>query len=80
MSLGQSGDNATWTLVGNPVLNATESFDPSTGLVHVKGNFVLTDSYHVFLLGHQTDNLSGTYDAALSMDGTRATLVGITQN
>jgi len=80
MGLGQSGDNATWTLVGNPVLNATESFDPSTGLVHVKGNFVLTDSYHVFLLGHQTDNLPGTYDAALSMDGTRATLVGITQD
>jgi hypothetical protein len=46
-------------------------FSYSTGLVHVTGSFAMTDSYQLSILGtHETDYLSGTYDAVLSMDGT----------
>lgn len=80
MGVGEDGDHASWTLTGDPVLNATESFDPSTGLVHVTGSFAMTDSYQIPFLGiHETDYPSGTYDAVLSMDGAHATLLEITQ-
>jgi hypothetical protein len=78
MQIGEGGDQARWTLTGDPLLNATETFDPSTGLVHVTGNYAMTDSYH-YLFGHQTGYLSGTYDAALSVDGAHATLLDISQ-
>lgn len=55
-----------WTLDDDPVLNATDSFNASTGLVTVTGNFAMTDSYSAFLAGHQTDNLTGAFYRVVS--------------
>jgi hypothetical protein len=78
MGLGSDGDHARWTLTGNPVLNAAESFDPATGLVHVTGSYAMTDSYQIPFFGtHETDYPSGSYNAVLSVDGTHATLLQI---
>jgi hypothetical protein len=62
----------------NPLLNARQFFDPATGLVHVTGSYAMTDSYQWPLFGkHETDALNGNYDAILSLDGTKMSLLQI---
>ena len=81
MGIGQDGDHATWKLRGDPLLNATESFDPATGLVHMTGSFAMTDSYQIPFWGiHESDYPSGNYDAILSLDGAKLTLLQIAKD
>jgi hypothetical protein len=73
--IGNGGSGVRWQLMNNPLLNARESFDVSTGLVHVTGSFVLSESYSELLFGHQTYTWSGYYNASISLDGTSITLL-----
>jgi len=78
MGIGSYGDHAAWRLIGNPLLNARQSFDPATGLVHVTGSYAMTDAYQLPFFGNrENDSLSGNYDAILSLDGTRISLLQI---
>jgi hypothetical protein len=81
MSIGDYGDHATWRLIDNPLLNARQHFDPATGLIHVTGSYVMTDSYLLQFIGsRENDYLSGNYDAVLSLDGGRISLLQIAKS
>lgn len=78
MGIGDQGDHARWTLNGDPTLNATESFDPSTGLIHVKGSYSMTDTYQTSILGrHKSVPEAHNYDAIMSVDHGHLTPLGI---
>lgn len=80
MGIGAYGNRPVWKLEVNPILNAAETFDPATGLVHVDGSYAMTESYRLpFWNSHETTSLSGNYDAVLSLDGTKVTLLQIVQ-
>lgn len=81
MGIRSYGDHAAWRLIGNPLLNARQSFDPATGLVHVTGSYAMTDSYKLPFFGNpENESLSGNYDAVLSLDGTKTSLLQIAKH
>lgn len=75
-----SGSKPRWRLTSNPVLNAQESFDRASGLIHVTGSFAMSATYNVMLLGKQHDSEAGNYDAALSVDGAKIDVLQISAN
>jgi hypothetical protein len=80
MSIGPGGSHAAWKLAGNPLLDVTASFDLATGLVHVTGSYAMSVSYQKSFWGTpSTAHPSGHYDAILSLDGTKITLLQITE-
>jgi len=72
-----TGSNARWHLTANPVLNAAESFDRSSGLIHVIGSYAMSASYHLFLFGVQHDPEAGNYDATIAIDGSKVVVLQI---
>ena len=80
MNIGPEGSHAAWKLIGNPLLDAAESFDPATGLIHVTGSYAMTVAYREsFWDTPATAYPSGHYDAMLSLDGTKITLLQIAE-
>lgn len=78
MGTGPDGSHAAWKLAGNPLLDVAESFDPATGLVHVTGSYAMSVSYQEYFWGTPaTSHPSGNYDAILSLDGKKITLLEI---
>lgn len=75
-AIGIDGSSVRWQLMNDPLLVARESFDASTGLVHVTGSFVLSESYS-WLFFQRTYTWSGYYDASISVDGTSIRLLQI---
>jgi hypothetical protein len=76
----ESAKKATWELDGSPVVNAREFFDPVTGLLHVTGSYAMRESY-VDSYWHTPGSLPFTdnYNATLSFDGARLTVLQISQ-
>jgi hypothetical protein len=74
---GSSGDKATWTLNGDPSVNTHQTFDPATGLTHVKGSYSANARYSLPLLGNQTQTQSGDYDAVFVMGDGKPVLLQI---
>ncbi|MGC4796921.1 hypothetical protein ACLQ3H_22780 [Micromonospora saelicesensis] len=68
---------AQWKLNGNPLLNARANFDASSGLIHVKGNYSASVSHEVWLSGMTSQTESGAYDATVSIDNGKATVIRI---
>ena len=70
--------NVRWTLNGDPIAGATVSFDPSTGLFTVHGNFSMSVSYN-WLGSHPKSGNSyiTAYDAHLLWDGQSLQLVNV---
>lgn len=78
--IGDQGYDAKWTLDSNPLANALENFDPSTGIVHVTGSYAMSESYKLDIWNtRETDSFPGNYNAFLILDGTRVTLLQITE-
>lgn len=78
MGIGDEGDHARWALNSDPTLNATEFFDRSTGLIHVKGSYSMTNIYQTAILGsHHSIPKPGKYDAIMSVDHGHLTPLGI---
>ena len=75
--IGNDGSSVRWRLMNNPLMNARESFDPSTGLVLVTGSFVRSESYSEMFFGHQAYTWYGYYNASLSLDGTTIVVLQI---
>jgi hypothetical protein len=73
-----SSSSARWDLTANPLPNSQESFDSSSGLIHVTGSFALSVTYHEFLIGEQHDLDAGNYNAVVSIDGTKIVVLQIT--
>ena len=72
-----TGNNARWRLTADPLLNAQESFDSASGLIHVTGSYAMSVAYSETLLGQQHDSSSGNYDAAICLDGTKVDVLQI---
>jgi hypothetical protein len=70
-------DKAEWKLNGNPLVNARATFDVQSGLIHVKGNYSATVAYKVWLSGATSRTDSGTYDAVISIDNGKPTVLRI---
>lgn len=66
---GAGSGKVSWKLNGDPSLNAKPYFEPSTGLVHVGGDYSMTASYSQLFLGATSEPATGKYDAILSVDG-----------
>lgn len=66
---GIAGSKARWRLTADPLLNAQETFDPASGLIHIIGSFAMSVTYSVFLFGEQHNSEAGNYDATVSVDG-----------
>lgn len=71
------GTDVQWWLVGDPLINASEKFDDSSGIIHVTGSFEMGATYSMFLLGQQRGSQSGNYDAELTVDGTKLDVLQI---
>ncbi|SCL36077.1 hypothetical protein [Micromonospora aurantiaca (nom. illeg.)] len=65
---GAGSGKVSWKLNGDPSINAKPRFEPSTGLIHVDGNYSVTASYSQLFLGATSQPASGRYDAILSVD------------
>jgi hypothetical protein len=76
-NLDISASSAKWALVGDPVANAQESFDSSSGLINVTGSFAFNVSYHELLFGEQHDSEAGNYSATVSVDGSEIDVLQI---
>lgn len=72
-----SSDKAKWSLDGDPTINAVATFDDSTGLIHVVGDYSMKLAYSVFLLGPTSEPYSGRYDAVISVDAGQPKLLMI---
>ncbi|MEV4056130.1 hypothetical protein AB0J55_33395 [Amycolatopsis sp. NPDC049688] len=71
-SAAQQSDHATWTLNGDPLVNSKQTFESSTGMVHVTGSYSATVSTHDQFLGMDAGyktTQSGDYDASVIVDG-----------
>lgn len=68
----QESDHATWVFNGDPLLNTKQTFDASTGIIHVTGSYSAAVTTHDQILGMKdgfTTTQSGDYDASLIVDG-----------
>ncbi|MFG2058972.1 hypothetical protein ACGFI9_33615 [Micromonospora sp. NPDC048930] len=65
---GAGSSRVSWKLNGDPSINAKPRFEPSTGLIHVAGDFSMTASYRQMFFGATSQPISGKYDAILSVD------------
>jgi hypothetical protein len=74
---GATGNNAQWRLMVDPLLDAQESFDSASGLIHVTGSYAMDVTYSGSLLGQQHDSPSGNYDATIWVDGTSVDVLQI---
>lgn len=72
-----SADKAKWNLNGSPLVNARVTFDSSSGLIHVVGNYSVTAAYSVPLVGPTSQTDSGEYDAVISIDGGKPHVLAI---
>jgi hypothetical protein len=63
-----NGSNAKWQLDNNPLGNAGECFDSSSGLIYVTGSFYMSVSYSVTLFGAQQGDMQGNYKASVAID------------
>jgi hypothetical protein len=69
---------AHWRLTADPLLNIHESFDTSSGLIHVTGSFAMEATYSDTLMGSAQNSNAGNYDAIVSIDGTQPEVLEIT--
>jgi hypothetical protein len=76
-NLAFSISNARWHLTSNPLLNAHGSYDPATGLIHVTGSYAMKVSYDELILGEQHGSEAGNYNAVVSVDGPRISVLAI---
>ena len=79
-SAAQTSEHATWVLNGDPLLNAKQTFEASTGIIHVTGSYSATVTSHDQFLGMNygsTTTQSGDYDASLILDGAELQLLQI---
>lgn len=60
--------NARWRLTANPLLNAQESFDRVSGLIHVTGSYAMSATYSQRMLAKQHYSEAGNYNAIISDD------------
>jgi hypothetical protein len=65
---GAGSGKVKWKLNGDPSLNAKPRFEPSTGLIHVAGDYSVTASYKQIFSGATSEPATGKYDAILSVD------------
>ncbi|MDZ5447546.1 hypothetical protein U2F26_33390 [Micromonospora sp. 4G57] len=65
---GAGSSRVSWKLNGDPSINAKPRFEPSTGLIHVGGDYSVTASYSQLFFGPTSEPASGRYDAILSVD------------
>ncbi|MCZ7424160.1 hypothetical protein O7607_00305 [Micromonospora sp. WMMA1949] len=65
---GAGSSRVSWKLNGDPSINAKPRFEPSTGLIHVEGDYSVTASYSQLFFGATSEPASGRYDAVLSVD------------
>ena len=70
-------DNVHWGLQGDPSSGATVSYDGSTGLFTVQGNFSMSVSYTWFGSARSGSSYVTTYDAYLFWDGQALQLITI---
>jgi hypothetical protein len=75
---GAPQGQARWRLTADPLLNAQQSFDPASGLIHVIGSYAMSVSYSLPLIGIQRDFQSGNYNATISLDQGRLNVLQIT--
>jgi hypothetical protein len=75
---GVPNGQARWHLTSNPLLNAQQSFDPASGLIHVIGSYAMDVSYSLPLIGIQRGSQSGNYNAMISLDQGRLNVLQIT--
>jgi hypothetical protein len=54
-----------WSLTGDPLLTARPSFDPKSGVIHVKGTYGMSVSYNS-LGSAKGENRTANYDAVIA--------------
>ena len=69
--------NVSWKLHGDPISAATVSFDPTSGLFTVQGNFSMTSTYYVQGYPYSRPSYLTSYKAYLFWDGQALKLVTI---
>jgi hypothetical protein len=69
--------NVRWTLVGNPLVGATVSFDSNSGVFTVHGSFEMSVSYHLFGFPRTGSSWHNGYYAHLLWDGQALQLINI---
>jgi hypothetical protein len=75
-SFYETGGDARWHLTGDPLLNSHQSFDPASGIINVTGSYAMSVTYPT-LFGKQRASQSGNYNAAVSLDGSRISVLQI---
>ena len=69
--------NVSWKLSGDPLSAATVSFDQTSGLFIVQGNFNMTTTYYVQGYPYSRPSYTTTYKAYLFWDGQALKLITI---
>jgi hypothetical protein len=74
---GDAGQNkATWTPLGDPLVNAKPHFESKFGLIHVIGSYSARVRYDGWF-AQQSEVQGGNYDATLSVDDGKPVLLQI---
>jgi hypothetical protein len=76
----QASEHATWVLNGDPLPNSKQTFEASSGIVHVTGSYSATVTTRDQFLGMKygsTTTQSGDYDASLILNGAELHLLQI---
>lgn len=66
-----------WKLTGDPLANATVTFDPNTGLFIVHGTYTMSVSYRLFGIPRSGTSWPSAYKAYLLWDGETLLLINI---
>ncbi len=69
--------NVSWTLNGDPVGGSSVTFDQTSGLFTVKGNFAMTANFDISGYPYSRASYNTTYEADLLWDGSALQLVTI---
>ena len=69
--------NVRWTLIGDPLANATVNFDPTNGQFTVQGNFNMSVSYMFLGYPKKDSSFTSKYAAYLFWNGQSLQLVAI---
>ena len=81
VGLGSSSTTVHWSWDADPMAGSKVAFDDQSGIVRVTGNYAATGTYTQSLLGtssSRTSHSSGSYEAALILDGGDLRVVAIT--
>jgi hypothetical protein len=70
--------NVRWKLIGDPLANATVSFDPTNGMLTVHGKYDMSVTYRQFGFPKSGSSWTPVYSALLLWDGQALRLVRIT--